>query len=318
MREVRSHCVFKLPFGEELYAGVDGRLTTQGYTGDGVRQKFTGYETDAETVLNFAQARYQSTAQGRFTTPDTVAGSIASPQTLNLYAYVSNNPLRYVDPTGHSLSDIGVLQTEDPEDAKIAEHQGLNGLQTGVNSDYVARHPQSQNPETGADLAQRAATGLSNNPGLLEEIQANTASGVDVHIVACQAAKESNYAGLSQIPIPSANAGNYTSGAVGGDGEIGLLQIFPSTAGVSAQALKSVGTNVKAATSYLMGIKNHFDVGMREALAIYNWGPGKFNRVDRNVNKIFSGSLSYADKILDCSRQLYLPSDGNPYKFLPR
>src|SRR5258708_6390459 len=46
-REVRSHCVFKLPFGEELFAGTDGRTTGQGYTtrgnlaADGAREKFT-------------------------------------------------------------------------------------------------------------------------------------------------------------------------------------------------------------------------------------------------------------------------------------
>jgi hypothetical protein len=135
--------------------------------------------------------------------------------------------------------------------------------------------------------------------------------------LACQAAKESNYSKLSQIQIPSKNAGGYVSGAVGPSGEIGLLQVFPSTAQVSAQALKNVGTNVKVASTYLMSLKSHFTIGMREALAIYNWGPGNFNKVDRNVNRIYSGSLSYADKILDCSRRLYLPSDGNRYKILP-
>jgi hypothetical protein len=36
--------------------------------------------------------------------------------------------------------------------------------------------------ETGADLAKRATDGLRDNPGLLEEIEANTASAVDVII----------------------------------------------------------------------------------------------------------------------------------------
>jgi hypothetical protein len=171
-----------------------------------------------------------------------------------------------------------------------------------------------QNTETGEDLARRASTGLSNHPGLLDQIASNTASGVDVHIVACQAAKESNYAKLSQVPLAFKNGGQYVSGAVGADGEIGLLQIFPSTAGMSANALKNVGTNVKAATSYLIGMKNRFNVDMRTALAIYNWGPGNFNKVNRDVNRIFSGSLSYADKILECANRLYLPSDGNRYK----
>lgn len=89
-----------LPFGEELYAGISGRTTQQGYTGDSTRQKFTGYEADNETGLNFAQARYQSPVQGRFTSPDPFGMRKRNPQSLNRYSYVLNNPLRYWDSTG--------------------------------------------------------------------------------------------------------------------------------------------------------------------------------------------------------------------------
>jgi hypothetical protein len=35
---------------------------------------------------------------------------------------------------------IGVVQTDDPEEAQIAEHQSLRDLQISVNSDYATRH----------------------------------------------------------------------------------------------------------------------------------------------------------------------------------
>jgi len=72
---------------------------------DSVRQKFTGYENDAETGLNFAQARYQSPAQGRFTSADPLMASAnpRRPQTWNRYSYVLNNPLRHVDPSGMAI-----------------------------------------------------------------------------------------------------------------------------------------------------------------------------------------------------------------------
>ncbi|HKO95406.1 MAG TPA: RHS repeat-associated core domain-containing protein, partial [Pyrinomonadaceae bacterium] len=92
-----------LPFGEELFAGTGGRTTAIGYSQpDGIRQKFTGYEADAETGLNFAQARYHSAFQGRFTSPDPMlsSGQPAEPQSWNRYGYVLNNPLVYSDPTG--------------------------------------------------------------------------------------------------------------------------------------------------------------------------------------------------------------------------
>jgi len=93
-----------LPFGEELQAGVGGRTTAQGYSQpDGVRQGFTGYEKDGETGLNFARARYYSSPMGRFTSTDPIyfePWKIRDPQGWNLYSYVRNNPLKYIDPLG--------------------------------------------------------------------------------------------------------------------------------------------------------------------------------------------------------------------------
>jgi len=71
---VRSHCVFYLPFGEELGAGTGGRTTAQGYSAsDGVRQHFTQKERDNETGLDYFGARYFASTQGRFTSPDEFA-----------------------------------------------------------------------------------------------------------------------------------------------------------------------------------------------------------------------------------------------------
>lgn len=114
-----------LPFGEEIGGSqvglVGGRMGTLGYGADYVRQKFTGYEFDAETGLNYAQARYQSSVQGRFTSVDPLGASanIGDPQSFNRYSYVQNMPLTTVDPTGMTLSDIGVYQTSNPEVAEI-------------------------------------------------------------------------------------------------------------------------------------------------------------------------------------------------------
>lgn len=106
-----------LPFGEELNAFHGIRDTTPGYTpssADLVRQKFTGKERDNETGLDYFGARYYSSKQGRFTGPDTFGGVADNPQTLNLYLYVNNNPLRAVDPNGHWTFDVMAAFFQDP------------------------------------------------------------------------------------------------------------------------------------------------------------------------------------------------------------
>jgi RHS repeat-associated protein len=115
-----------LPFGEEVGAGVGGRTTGQGYIADNVRQKFTSKERDAETEIDYFLARYYSSVQGRFTSPDEFTGGpddlyyfvedaadnptfyaeLTNPQSLNKYQYAYNNPLRYVDPDGHRADDL--------------------------------------------------------------------------------------------------------------------------------------------------------------------------------------------------------------------
>jgi RHS repeat-associated protein len=74
--------------------------------------EFTSKERDAETGLDFFGARYMSSAQGRFTSPDPLlnSGRPWQPQSWNRYAYALNNPLRILDPTGLYNLDSGCLQ----------------------------------------------------------------------------------------------------------------------------------------------------------------------------------------------------------------
>lgn len=67
---------------------------------DVVTHKFTGKELDS-TGLYFYGARYYDPDLGRFISADTVIPNPINPQTLNRYTYCYNNPLKYVDPTGH-------------------------------------------------------------------------------------------------------------------------------------------------------------------------------------------------------------------------
>ncbi|MDE6155922.1 MAG: RHS repeat-associated core domain-containing protein, partial [Eubacterium sp.] len=59
--------------------------------------------TDSSTGLQYLRARYYDSSQGRFTTKDTYLGTIPNPLSRNLYTYVENNPLNYIDPSGHLI-----------------------------------------------------------------------------------------------------------------------------------------------------------------------------------------------------------------------
>jgi RHS repeat-associated protein len=92
-----------MPFGKEIV--TPQRTAALNYAADTVRKKFTGYERDDETDLDFAQARYFDSGFGRFSSPDYFANDThtVDPQSWNLYVYVRNSPLKYIDPTGTDL-----------------------------------------------------------------------------------------------------------------------------------------------------------------------------------------------------------------------
>jgi|GEM_PF-1256444 len=53
------------------------------------------------TVSAVWAGRYYDPAIGRFTQADTIVPDPGNPQAFNRYSYVANNPLKYVDPSGH-------------------------------------------------------------------------------------------------------------------------------------------------------------------------------------------------------------------------
>jgi RHS repeat-associated protein len=133
-----------LPFGEELTAGTDGRTTQMMYnTGlsatlpDVEQIKFTSKERDAETGLDFFNARYFSSAQGRFSSADPAGiflADVRNPQTWNLYTYGLNSPLVNIDPSG--LTCVTVTHPDGSSNqADDGDGQGCKDAQVAPTSD---------------------------------------------------------------------------------------------------------------------------------------------------------------------------------------
>ncbi len=62
---------------------------------------YTGGIYDKSTGLYYLNARYYDPENGRFLSQDTYRGELNEPDTLHLYAYCKNDPINYVDPSGH-------------------------------------------------------------------------------------------------------------------------------------------------------------------------------------------------------------------------
>jgi hypothetical protein len=61
----------------------------------------------------YYRARFYHPALGRFISADTIVPEPGQPQDFNRYSYVQNNPLRYIDPSGHRICEG--LDCEEPE-----------------------------------------------------------------------------------------------------------------------------------------------------------------------------------------------------------
>ena len=69
--------------------------------------KYAGYQHDKESGLYYLNARYYDSTTARFITEDTYRGKANDPLSLNLYTYCQNNPIKYVDPSGHKNETEG-------------------------------------------------------------------------------------------------------------------------------------------------------------------------------------------------------------------
>ncbi|MFZ3213424.1 MAG: RHS repeat-associated core domain-containing protein [Terriglobales bacterium] len=117
------------PFGEVWYE-----------TGTASKWKFTSYERDGESNLDYAMARHYSSVIGRFMSQDPLAGTPADPQTLNRYAYVRNDPIRNVDPLGL------FIKNDPPEPEPVVEPTGVDPISIlhvgGIYDDLFLCHGQ--------------------------------------------------------------------------------------------------------------------------------------------------------------------------------
>ncbi|MCP3942526.1 MAG: hypothetical protein GY710_13710 [Desulfobacteraceae bacterium] len=112
-----------IDFGEYLPYGLDQSpndlLNFSSY-------KFTDQEQDEGTGLYNYDARLYDPAIGQFIMADSMVPDMYNPQSLNRYAYCLNNPLIYVDPSGHLPG--GILGTRASGNKSALGYNGEKGF----------------------------------------------------------------------------------------------------------------------------------------------------------------------------------------------
>jgi RHS repeat-associated protein len=101
------------PFGARRGSNWQGLPTAADYTafGNTTRRGFTGHEMLDSVSLVHMNGRVYDPYLGRFTSADNVVQSLAVTASINPFSYAWNDPLRYTDPSGHSLlgSILGIV-----------------------------------------------------------------------------------------------------------------------------------------------------------------------------------------------------------------
>ncbi|HOH36985.1 MAG TPA: RHS repeat-associated core domain-containing protein, partial [Spirochaetota bacterium] len=144
-----------LPYGETLY--------DEAATVDKTEFRFTSKEQDAETGLYYYGARYYDARTSRFVSADDRFDDLFSSQGLDIFAYCHNNPINYIDPSGH-----------DYEDAKGYTRYGDKGNDTPKKGQEGSWSPQKtgvvQQKMKDADIEKLAVSlGQTSEKGVLGE-----------------------------------------------------------------------------------------------------------------------------------------------------
>jgi RHS repeat-associated protein len=125
--------------------------------------KFTGKLFDTSTALYYYGARYYDPELGRFIQPDTIVPYPDDPQSFNRYSYARNNPIRYVDPTGHSFIDsiqklIGKLNEVIDKCISWLEKVTGSGWEFNVDVSYTYQWGETQPVTTNDDVYEYACS----------------------------------------------------------------------------------------------------------------------------------------------------------------
>jgi len=275
-----------LPFGEEIQAGIGGRTAGQGYVADSVRQKFTQKERDNESGLDYFGARYYSSAQGRFTSPDAFwkDSHVADPQSWNKYAYARNNPLKYFDPTGEKAT-VTIVTDEKNKTGTITIYASiaLYTNDSSISSDDLNKAGQEYK-----DNIETAWSGTFVKDGVTYTV--NTT--VDVNVYGSQ--KEAKNSGAQNVleVVPHGGDTFVKPASVFGGPDRGQIEIDGGKRGLAAHEFTHLlGVDDRYSGAYLSNTyEGQRSRGMKATASDYEWALGGAAESHRAGSRQYKGN----------------------------
>jgi RHS repeat-associated protein len=245
-----------------------------------VRPRSTGKERDAESGLDNFGARYYGSTMGRFMSPDgsddpdpIPNSDLDSPQSLNRYSYVLNNPLTNTDPDGHDC--VTQTRTSDSTESVSVNSGGCSGnvgdgqSQTYVNGTVTGISVNGGNSlDIGYNSYDGSSSGVTNaasapipdNPGIAfgyNQAGYNQLAGAS-RIVNAAGSLEMNI----MAPWAGAAAGCLSGGSAGSCGASMAMALFPE--------LKGIGLLAKEETA-IAGVLKQIAQGTTKGKAFENF-----------------------------------------------
>lgn len=145
----------------------------------------TAKERDVETGLDYFGSRYYGSMQGLFTSTDPLLASAerGDPQTWNRYAYVTNNPLGFNDPSGERRNPVTGRRGIDPT-PRPGTKGGVraNGTNPHVGEWGMTRSG-GKKGHFGTDITSSNGTNLvAMEAGVVTEMKTAPKGGLQVHV----------------------------------------------------------------------------------------------------------------------------------------
>ena len=133
--------------------------------------RYTGKERDAESGLDYFGARYYGSNMGRWMSPDwsknpeaVPYASLRDPQSLNLYSYVGNNPLKQRDPDGHHQECGAQTSSTDPKTGALTVNANCHDVpdwwQFQGARRWLGHHPKTVKTIGGVVMGATAISGV--------------------------------------------------------------------------------------------------------------------------------------------------------------